>query len=111
MPRKMAHFLPVPRDAVCLLAGQLDLLFLGRFAELAQGAGLDLPDPLLGDAQLGADLLERQRLLAAPQAEPPDDDPLLALVETFQNPFDLGLALRSVRFPPRWDRPGRPRWS
>ena len=46
---------PLPR--------QLDLLFLGRLAELAQRPGLDLPDPLLGHAQFGADLLERQRFL------------------------------------------------
>ena len=44
--------------------GNLDLLFLGRLAQLAQRPGLDLADPLLGDAHLGPDLLERQRLLA-----------------------------------------------
>ncbi len=33
--------------------------------QLAQGPGLDLPDPLLGHAHFGPDLFERQRFVAA----------------------------------------------
>ena len=53
----------LPQLVRCTQSGELDLLLLGRLAQLAQGPGLDLPDPLLGHAQLGADLL---RASAAP---------------------------------------------
>jgi len=42
--------------------GQIDFLFFGCFAQLAQSPGFDLADPLLGDSQLRPHLLERQGL-------------------------------------------------
>src|SRR5690349_21170644 len=71
----------------------VDLLFLGRFAELAKSPRLDLTHSLLGHAHLGADFLERQRLLSANQAEAADDNLLLAIVKPLQNFSDLLLAL------------------
>src|SRR3989304_7673116 len=53
----------------------LDLLLLGRFAQLAQRPGLDLPDPLLRHPQFRADLLERQRLPPPPPPPPPPPTP------------------------------------
>jgi len=61
--------------------GQIDFLFFGCFAQLAQSPGFDLADPLLGDSQLRPHLLERQGLSAPIQAESADDDFLFAFVE------------------------------
>ncbi len=47
------------------LEGQFEVRFVGGFAQLAECAGFDLPDPLLGHAQFRAHFLERQRFLAA----------------------------------------------
>ena len=45
--------------------------------QLGQGLGLNLPDPLSGNAELAADLLERPRVPVR-QPEPQLNDPLLA---------------------------------
>ena len=71
------------------LAWQVDIFFFCGLAQLVHGAGLDLADSFLRHAQFGAHLFERQWLLAAAEAESPDNDPLLALVEPFENPLDL----------------------
>src|SRR5262249_52787119 len=66
---------------------QIELLFAGDLAELVLGARLDLSDPLLGDAQLAAELLPG--LLAdAAKSEAADDDLPLALVEPAEHPLD-----------------------
>ena len=49
-------------------------------AQAAQGALLDLPNPLSGDSELVADLVESERFLSI-QAEVTDDDILIAAVE------------------------------
>src|SRR3954470_23817256 len=70
-----------------------DLLFLSRLPQLRQRTRLDLPDPLLGDAERRTDFLQRLRLLRVIQAKPAADNLLLALVQPTQDPFDLRLAL------------------
>ena len=76
----------------------------GGVAELAQGAILDLPDPLLGDRQDLADLAERVAGLAV-QAEPQLQDELLAGVQRReQGVHGLGRTRR-----PRGPAPGRRR--
>src|SRR5213078_70436 len=57
-------------------------------AELGQGLRLDLPDPLPGDAELPAHLLQRPRVPVG-QAEPELDDPLLPLGQFVQDPLEL----------------------
>src|SRR5690349_4479074 len=59
---------------------QVELLLAGDLAELVLGAGLDLADAFLGDAEFAAELLEGL-LVGAADAEPADDDPTLAVVE------------------------------
>src|SRR3569623_658488 len=71
----------------------LDPLFLGGFAELAQGPSLDLPHALLGDAHFCANFHERKRLLSAHQPEATDDNLLLSIVKPLQNATNLPLAL------------------
>ena len=44
---------------------QNDLFFLGSQAKLGQRPGFDLSNPLFGDAQLGANFLERTRGLVS----------------------------------------------
>ena len=56
-----------------------------RVAELAQRVRLDLPDPLAGQAELVADLLERPRP-AVVEAEAEPEDALLAAVEAVERP-------------------------
>src|SRR3989337_4601139 len=60
-----------PRVIISGLQEAPELLGARRVAELAEGLGLDLPDPLAGHGEVLADLLER--VLAAirqPEAEP-----------------------------------------
>ena len=64
-----------------LLQFRKDGLSLGRFAELLECLGLDLPDPLLGHAEGGANFLEGLRFEATVEAVAADDDRLLARVE------------------------------
>src|SRR3569623_2727768 len=71
----------------------LDPLFLGGFAELAQGASLDLPLALFGDAHFCANFLERKRLLSAHQPEATDKNLLLSIVKPLQTATNLPLAL------------------
>src|SRR5580700_8129259 len=67
--------------------GQVELLLAGDLAELVLGAGLDLADAFLGDAQFAAELF--QGLLAGTaQPEAADDDLALALVQSAEHPLD-----------------------
>src|SRR5580704_572598 len=75
-----------------------DLFFLGRDPQLFERAGLDLADPLLGDAHLDADFFQREGLVTMVQSEAADNDFLLALVKPLQDSADLGLTLLLGRF-------------
>ena len=55
---------PHPQEAIRLFAVQVELERGSDRAKLAQSARLQLPDPLAGDAEIGADLFERLRGLA-----------------------------------------------
>ena len=59
-------------------------------AELGQGLGLDLPDPLPGDAELLADLFQGPRVPVG-QPEPQLDDPLLAVRQLAKHALQLVL--------------------
>src|SRR3954451_23750191 len=59
-------------------------------AELGHRLALDLADPLAGEAEALADLLEGARLLAV-QSEPHDHDVALALIEGLQDVADVAL--------------------
>ena len=58
-------------------------------SELVECPGLQLSHPLFGDAQVGANLFQRLRLLAVVQAKPTYDNLLLTLVKARQNLADL----------------------
>src|SRR6185369_1087037 len=64
-----------------------------RVAQLAQRVCLDLADPLTGQPELMADLLERSRSSVV-EPEPEADDPLLAAFEAVE---DLGHLLAKHR--------------
>ncbi len=92
---------------------QVELLLAGDLAELVLGAGLDLADALLGDAQLAAELFEGL-LAGAADAEAADDDPPLAVVEPAEHALDGLLHALAGRFRTRVRRCGcrrRPRTS
>ena len=63
----------------------VDSGFIGRFAQLRQGPCLELANPLLGHTHFFANLLERQRFLAAAESEASCDDLLLALIEAIED--------------------------
>ena len=62
-------------------------------AELGQCADFDLADPLLADAHLLPDLLQRSGLDLAVETETPRDDVAFARVEMAEDSADIGLAL------------------
>ena len=70
-------------------------LCLGQLLELLQRVVLDLADALAGDPERAADLLERQRLVAA-QAVAQLDHLALALGQRVERPLDV-LALKVLR--------------
>src|SRR5436305_12126485 len=51
-------------------SGQIDVLLLGDQTQLVHDADVQLPHPLLGDAQLLADLLQRHPLRVVVQPRP-----------------------------------------
>src|SRR3954469_20058736 len=67
-----------------------------RVAQLAHRPGLDLADPLTGQVEVLADLLERPRL-AAVEAEAQGEDVPLPLVERGEELLDLGRQQRGGR--------------
>src|SRR6185437_3929178 len=77
---------------------QQDLLFLGRLAELRQRPSFDLANPLLRHSQRSPNLFQGLRLVRVIQAEPANDDLLLALVQPAKDPLDLRFALILLTF-------------
>src|SRR5262252_377969 len=75
------------------LQERLELLRPRRMAELAQRLRLDLPDPLAGDVEGAADLLERV-LGAVADAEAHLQDLLLSRGQRLQHPARLLLQVR-----------------
>src|SRR6185436_6061874 len=85
-----------------LLDRRKHLLDLRRL-EFLDRLRLDLPDPLAGDREALADLLERARLVLS-DAEPQPDHRLLARRERAQNAIQLARELRPVNVGVRGDR-------
>src|SRR5438067_1778520 len=73
-----------------------------RVAELRERLRLDLPDPLAGETELLADLVERPRLTVG-QPEPQRDDGGLALRQRLQHAVELALQ-QTERYDFRSDR-------
>src|SRR3954468_10748738 len=76
-----------------LLGAQVEREPRSDRAQLAQGARLELADALAGDAEVGADLLERLRRLAV-EAEAAVDDVAHAVVEAQERFSELDRARR-----------------
>src|SRR5918994_7300324 len=75
-------------DPACLLQVVAELLASGGAAQLGEGLGLDLADPLAGDPELAADLLQGPGV-AVGEAEAELDDLLLPLREGVQDRVEL----------------------
>src|SRR6188474_1736107 len=71
-----------------LLEVVLELPAPARVAQLAQRLGLDLPDPLAGDVEVAADLLEGPAA-AILEAEAKLEDASLARREAVEHPLHL----------------------
>src|SRR5687768_10790246 len=73
---------------VALLEVVAELLAAAGVAQLRERLALDLADPLAGDAELAADLLEGPGV-AVGEAEPELDDLLLPLAQRVQDRLEL----------------------
>src|SRR3954469_11487397 len=103
LPRSTAVF--GGRDPSVSLKIIAQLLAAGRMAQLGEGLGLDLADPLAGDAELAPDLLQGARV-AVGQAEAQLDDLLLPLAQGVQHRVELLLEQDEAGRVDRDDRVG-----
>ncbi len=71
---------------------------VGGSSELIQRTGFQLANSLLGDTQLLAHFLERQRLKAVVQTESANNDLLFAMIQRVQDLLDLIRSGRLVDF-------------
>ena len=61
---------------------KIDAILLGGLSQFAHGPSLELPDPFLGHAHYGPNLLQRERRLAAGETESTGDNLQLPLIQT-----------------------------